>query len=667
MPGVNRNVLRFKAYYREGVHESQLETQRSRLCHLYYFIEDDSVAVVEPRQQNSGMNQGTIIKRHKVSGDNGPISAADLAVGSDVCIYGKVFRLYDCDPFTREFYASTGVAMPAAEAAPEATPPGYSTKGPPQAIAAGSKLSSGKTAAAGGSSATRQEVLQTTQFLTYDRKVLRFKAYWDEPTNTGPMRRLFHLYYFLSDDCFEVIEALDSNSGRDPFPSFVRRRKCPKVQQIASLTFKKDEGEYYTDVDLYLGQVLLICGKKFVLCDCDTFTRDHLMDKHGRTGDEVAKKDHAIPKKELPKPTVPPHNGFGDEDDSARSCKRLTAQCPVKDVRRYIEGGDQMLKFSLELVTDQPQLDGLRRFVLTYHVADGTLSVFEASGRNSGLIGGKFLQRQRVKLEDGTYAEPHMFYVGAAIKVSHRTFRVVSTDDRTVAYMESHSDVHKKSCINTVCTKLRCMCLSARCPLRATLLDNPCAAADYDSLLVLVDTLALPLVEQEVITLARYIARSKPAGFTHADLLAMLTVSDDGGTAEQVDEDWEVLHERGWAEAVTGVEVKDEELSKLEMTGDGRASQGMLKVLKAYTARRYLFQQELRKMCDRTRDCCVGAEEFKQVVENLHIDLTDSQSNEMCARLFPRALPRAQYREMLRIMEATSSYPHSAKTISRVA
>mgnify|MGYP002634685802 FL=1 len=63
---LNSKVLRFHGYCEEDVHDSQLETRRVRRIELFYYIEDDSVQVSEPRQANSGMPQGLVVKRHRV-------------------------------------------------------------------------------------------------------------------------------------------------------------------------------------------------------------------------------------------------------------------------------------------------------------------------------------------------------------------------------------------------------------------------------------------------------------------------------------------------------------------------------------------------------------------------------------------------------------------------
>ena len=53
----DRKVLRFDCYFKESVHESRLENYRIRKCVLYYYLEDDSMHVSEPKVENSGIPQ----------------------------------------------------------------------------------------------------------------------------------------------------------------------------------------------------------------------------------------------------------------------------------------------------------------------------------------------------------------------------------------------------------------------------------------------------------------------------------------------------------------------------------------------------------------------------------------------------------------------------------
>ena len=52
-------VLKFNAWYKQTVHESPNEHYRVRHVNIYYYLEDDSISVVEPHVENSGMPQGT--------------------------------------------------------------------------------------------------------------------------------------------------------------------------------------------------------------------------------------------------------------------------------------------------------------------------------------------------------------------------------------------------------------------------------------------------------------------------------------------------------------------------------------------------------------------------------------------------------------------------------
>ena len=51
-------VLRFYGWLKQTVHESQLEHYRVRHVKLYYYLEDDSIEIIEPHVRDSGMPQG---------------------------------------------------------------------------------------------------------------------------------------------------------------------------------------------------------------------------------------------------------------------------------------------------------------------------------------------------------------------------------------------------------------------------------------------------------------------------------------------------------------------------------------------------------------------------------------------------------------------------------
>ncbi|CAN0551441.1 unnamed protein product, partial [Ectocarpus sp. 12 AP-2014] len=100
-------VLQFDAYFKEAVDESPLENHRVRKCKILVYLEDSSVQIDEYRQENSGMPQGTLVKRHQIpypevrAGRPGTYTVDDIAVGGTIEVYGRRFHVVDANGTTR--------------------------------------------------------------------------------------------------------------------------------------------------------------------------------------------------------------------------------------------------------------------------------------------------------------------------------------------------------------------------------------------------------------------------------------------------------------------------------------------------------------------------------------------------------------------------------------
>jgi hypothetical protein len=55
-----RQVLHFESFFLETVDSDRVETERVRKCHLYFYLEDETLQVVEPAVPNSGIPQGRL-------------------------------------------------------------------------------------------------------------------------------------------------------------------------------------------------------------------------------------------------------------------------------------------------------------------------------------------------------------------------------------------------------------------------------------------------------------------------------------------------------------------------------------------------------------------------------------------------------------------------------
>jgi len=217
----DRQVLNFSCYFQEAVVENANENYRLRKCTMYYYLEDDTIHILESRVQNSGIPQGIFLKRHLVPKVNSIDSYnwKDIRVGEDICFYGRVFRVTDCDEFTRAFYANEDSAQGASEALPD--DPFKQTRAmvnykqdPPDA---GEIKNYIEVMLKGG-----RPNKNLKSFLDNDRRVLSFAILWSDNSYDGG-DKYYRLNFFLSDNTIEVKEIIKPNNGCYPFSMLLRR------------------------------------------------------------------------------------------------------------------------------------------------------------------------------------------------------------------------------------------------------------------------------------------------------------------------------------------------------------------------------------------------------------------------------------------------------------
>ncbi|KAL6080708.1 hypothetical protein STEG23_008852 [Scotinomys teguina] len=454
-------VLSFDAYLEDEVPDKRQERYRIRYYKIYFYPEDDTIQVNEPEMMNSGLPQGTSIRRHRISlpppNDDQFYTVFHFNINTDVVFYGRTFKIYDCDTFTKNFLKKIGVKV---------NPPKPCPVDPYMKM--------------------RREILETVnpfrpyqysdtlkRFLQYDRKVLRFFCLWDDSSSLFGDQRELVLYYFLSDDTIEVREVLPQNSGRDVIPSFLQRSKLPKygppgIYQPGQLTNQavlnmygnlsewradgylldicqpgKIEQEFYTDQDLTIGATINMWGRKVLLYDCDEFTKFYYRTKYGIDNfTAISCKPPPLPKIEG---KYPPYTGFGSQEDSFHSCMGLKPTPHRKNFKKLIQldsygNINNTLRYFAKLVTNKCA-DMDRMFVIAFYLGDDTISVFEPIDRNSGNPGGMLLKRSRVKKpgqeifksEFSEYIKPEMFYIGATVNVNGYLFTLINADEYTLS------------------------------------------------------------------------------------------------------------------------------------------------------------------------------------------------------------------------------------------
>ena len=88
-------TLTFQAYFEERPIDAKTSSSQVRKCNIYFFVDDGSLKVVEKPQLNSGVSQGTLVRRAVIpKADGTPITEYDFEIGGDLVIYGRNFRYH---------------------------------------------------------------------------------------------------------------------------------------------------------------------------------------------------------------------------------------------------------------------------------------------------------------------------------------------------------------------------------------------------------------------------------------------------------------------------------------------------------------------------------------------------------------------------------------------
>ena len=426
----------------------------------------------EHKIENSGIPQGTFVKRHLCpKGDGGNVTFNDLVIGGNVNLYGRTFRIVSCDAATRAWYEAKDIPQPENIGFPDDAYTSLRETVKVRDTGADSEVFRGKKsnplkrfmeASLGNASNVQRCGVPDTlkKFLENDRKVLRFYGVWDDRDRVYGDRLFFRVHYFLSDDTMEVLEEHKVNSGRDRFPALLKRQRVSSDISLygddRARGVEDDDGadNYYNFHDLCVGSTINILGRPILLYNADAFTKDWYLQVHGVDMSE-ATVDVEEKAPEAPKIKPPPHNGFGSEEDSLSSFMFLTPKVPRRDFVKLVENDKKMLRFTAKLHNAAP-LDAARQFIMTYYLADDTVAVFEKALRNSGIIGGKWLSRARLKnLDTGRYFDKGDFFVGAVVTLKGHRFDLESADEFTLRLMEGASAVWPLSNITFVMETLK--------------------------------------------------------------------------------------------------------------------------------------------------------------------------------------------------------------------
>ena len=419
----DKKVLCFHGYFKQTVHESPLEHYRVRHIKLYYYLEDDTISVLEPEVPNSGLPQGKLIRRQVLPKDSvgGVWMWKDLNVGQNVTFYSKTFHLTSCDAFTRDFLASNGILVGEDE-----------TDVPVDPFTASRRIV--EKPVTEYQSPSDFDKLQ--QFKQLDRKVLRFYCLWDDRATLHGEVRYLILQYYLVDDTLELREEHKPNNGRDQAGTLLSRAKVPRNHRdvppdFPSIALEKTEAELSDNLgpeDFAIGTTLHVYGRAILIYDCDEFTMAFYRRNFGVEDFTPLAID--APRPEAPAPELPMPTGFGTHEDSIQSVLSLRPQPPKSNMLKLLEHDNATLRFAAKMVTEDP-IDSTRVFTISYKLATDQMSIYEPKTRH--FPGGSFLEYGKVKTPESHPADPKYYTemdlaVGARLVIYGRTFELTEAD-----------------------------------------------------------------------------------------------------------------------------------------------------------------------------------------------------------------------------------------------
>jgi hypothetical protein len=450
---LDRHVLRFNGYFKEAVVETNLENYRVRKVVILYYLEDDTCQVTEPRQDNSGIPQGTLIRRHRFPGPSGGyLKIEDLQIGSELNLYGRSIRMTNCDPFTREYYQHLGIEQ--AEPATDENDPFLSTREALKTKHAKAPRTYEKVyreAMLGGGHINTD----MQQFLEKDRKVLRFYSVLDDLTTPQFERRPFILMFFLADDTMEIRELYPLNCGRDNFPIFFKRGKMARgaVEVHGPQSQPRKKEDFVHGHEFFVGQSVTLSGNTHFIYDADEFTRQYFEEELGMRLDP--RWDVQLPERAVPRPITPPYNGYGSWDDSMSSVLNLIPKKPKKDLVKLFNHEGKILRFTARFADPKPE-DQNRLFVFNFHMFDDTISIHEPPQRNLGIVTGRFLEKGvHMNQISGDLFKAEDLVPGNVVSVFNHQFEMLDCDEYTRKTFENPDMIHTKFDLAVVMEKLR--------------------------------------------------------------------------------------------------------------------------------------------------------------------------------------------------------------------
>jgi Ca2+-binding EF-hand superfamily protein len=453
-----------------------------------YFLEDDTAQIFEDRVENSGVPQGKFLQRQVIplptaqygpnatsgpgmgtstisslgtggrAGGSNNLHWSHLRVGQTITMLGRTYKVYATDDFTRRFFAQNDIQLEPNEQGPSDkftdAREAFMRRETGREVDAwrGKRMSPVKrfmeaTRGNANPRLTRGVPDSLGQFLRHDGRVLRFRGLWDDTDKVYGQKHYVSVRYYLSDDTFEVLEIKQTNDGGEPFRALFKRAQLPlgaTYQDSRSRDIEDDIGKqsYVTwqHPSMRVGKHLNVMSRPIQLYDADPGTFEWYAEKLGydmRPFVSNPQADEEAAAEIIEVEPAPYHEfGFGTEEDSLSSFFSLVPKVPRRDHAKLAENDGRVLRFT-GVFADTPgkpmnRIERTRSFTLTFFMTTDEVSIYEPPQRNTGVAGGKFLLRSKLRNPGtGDFFRAKDFRIGNQITINGHAFTIQSADVKT--------------------------------------------------------------------------------------------------------------------------------------------------------------------------------------------------------------------------------------------
>ena len=400
---LDREVLRWYCYSKESVPESASENYRIRKFIVYYYLVDGTFRINEPKIRNSGLPCGDIYQRSQMINPLGrAYTPSDFTAGSEFEVCKRVYRVVDCDAKTMDYFKKT---LRTDFGSPESYPLDPFKESQKFSDAARmknptlSRRITNEALLGGRPGLTGHKVTKDlSNFYENSGKELKFECVFDNTDQRDGKKEKYQLVYSLENDKIKIIRPKDVVAGvyslNSVYLDYCRLPKdFAKRDETPDNPLGRNEEKYYVAEDFRCGNFIQVYGRPFMLCRVDKATFDWYKARGIKQVPVKVEEEQS----RIIKHVIPPYNGWGSEADSITSCMHLVPKPVKRDMLRFLENQGQTLRFKAKFASPLTPADAERRFVFTFYMEDLTVSIFEPAVPNSGVIGGKYLERGEYK------------------------------------------------------------------------------------------------------------------------------------------------------------------------------------------------------------------------------------------------------------------------------